>query len=1136
VATRWTDPAAFRADPSAAPAARPTPRQTVALLAVLLLVAGAVAAAAYLIRPDRARAFDLLHGSVFIEDQAGPVAVDLANAKPTFRLLGAEKLVSVKSAGDLSLVPLDGGTLLLNSSSGEFNLIDNTGFAVKHDGSGVQFGRPPASPSAVGFASGKFAYVERTGGGSTDVYLVSKVTVQSAVTSPKTVKARAGITIKDAGTTAPGGAAAANGDLWLLLGAGPNRSIRQLRVPSNSEAGVALTSTAQGSVVGPAAIGTATTDNAGDAVVAVASSNRIQLFPNGTAGRSARFTPLRGVDSILPASNAQGRISFLIHSADGWSVVSVATNGTQLRGPTLVKGVAPDAKLATPAASQGGLYTMDRATGQIFRIGADAKAATVPAASTYPIVQSVEAEDFLDAYVIAEGPRVIINSPSHSQAIGIFTDGSHGPQVIKKTNATTVNATGGAEAFTKGRVDLGQPGKKPINGGPKPKPTDGQPINNKIDCTTATQKPHIPDIVSAIPGSRTVALQWTYPTISPQDCIPRTYEVSVKLLSSGAPSAPAAVRVESQTGTNLAGLFPSSEYEITVTAYINGQGTASQPTRITTGPEGPAAPTNVQVAADSSGNWNVTWQSCGQVTRGCVEAASWKVIPSFCDGRGLTNPPAPIEVDADPTTRQQPPATYRAGDALLGRGLQFQIEGTGVTGAVGDASVKSACAYSWTPPVAADLSVQASSPPQTTGQDTTSTTATVKFAGGQIHDLGGVGGTLTYQLFSQGTLVQTKGPTTAPSVTLNGIRAGQRYQVSVLASPPRHPDVVVTVGPVNVDPAVAVWPTVFVQTPTFDAPAGLTGTLHVTFTFPDGTATRGETFELINSRLQCGNTATELTRSDVAPGDDMAFAGIDRVTYNGACTVTIQLAQDARTATDPPLYGAGNSDSTTSPSFQVDPPSSTSTSGDFTAQWAGSTGRPQVVVSYHGGDDLSGASNWRMEISNGSSSCGTGNGDPPPTTIDVDKSCIKDGGAFTVDIRYTYFILSQAHFTVDVQGNAPQPVDPSKISFSAAWNDNPNLPQVDVTYTGSEDTASLAPLQWTETVTSSASPGVTCGGPDPDNPGSSSVRIDVDLTVCPPTDANNNAAVYTVEISFTDPNYGQTGDYTYIVQNSPPIP
>jgi hypothetical protein len=335
---------------------------------------------------------------------------------------------------------------------------------------------------------------------------------------------------------------------------------------------------------------------------------------------------------------------------------------------------------------------------------------------------------------------------------------------------------------------------------------------------------------------------------------------------------------------------------------------------------------------------------------------------------------------------------------------------------------------------------------------------------------------------------------------------------------------------------VAVWPTVFVQTPTFDAPAGLTGTLHVTFTFPDGTDTHGETFELTNSRLQCGNTASELTRSDVAPGDDMAFPNIDRVAYNGACTVTIQLAQDPRTATSPPVYGAGNSDPTTSTSFQVDPPSVTSTSGDFTAQWAGSTSNPQVVVSYHGNDDLSGASNWRMEISNGSSSCGTDNGDQPPATIDVDKNCIKDGGTFTVDIRYTYFILSQAHFTVDVQGNAPQPVDPSNISFSAAWNDNPSLPQVDVTYTGSEDPASLTPLQWTETVTSSASPGVTCGGPDHDNPGSSSVRIDVDLTACPPTDADNNPAVYTIEISFTDPNYGQTGDYTYTVQNSPPVP
>src|ERR1043166_4638611 len=118
MAGRWGDPSAFRADPDAAPAAHPSRRQTVALLAVLALVAGAVAVASYLIRPERARAFDLFHGSVFLGYQNGPVAVDLASGKPTLQLLGAEQQVGLTHTETLGVIPLTDHTLLLNESTG----------------------------------------------------------------------------------------------------------------------------------------------------------------------------------------------------------------------------------------------------------------------------------------------------------------------------------------------------------------------------------------------------------------------------------------------------------------------------------------------------------------------------------------------------------------------------------------------------------------------------------------------------------------------------------------------------------------------------------------------------------------------------------------------------------------------------------------------------------------------------------------------------------------------------------------------------------------------------------------------------------------------------------------------------------
>jgi hypothetical protein len=612
--------------------------------------------------------------------------------------------------------------------------------------------------------------------------------------------------------------------------------------------------------------------------------------------------------------------------------------------------------------------------------------------------------------------------------------------------------------------------------------------------------------------------------------------VSVRLISNDAPQGPSSVQVQSQTGAIVGGLFPSATYDVTVSAYIHGQGTPSLPVRVTTGREGPAAPTNVTAHADSAGNWTLDFDSCGSVAQGCVAAQSWTITPSFCDGRGLSAPAPQISVTADPTSRHQPTATYRGNDDLLGRGLQFQVQGTGPEGEAGAPSAKSQCVYSWTPPVAADISVTASTPPQTTGStEKTTTTARVTFAKSQTHDLGGVDGTLTYQLLANGAVVTSVGPTTRPTATLTGVTPGTPYQLRVLVSPPRHPDVVTAIGPVDVAPAFADWPVLQLDQPTFDAPAGQTGTLHTRFTFPDRTNVQNETFDLVNSALTCGggNAVLNLNASDVAPGDELTFP-VNRVTFNGPCTVTLQLVQNPDTATAPPLYGAGPSRVATSGQLQLDPPSLTSTASDFDAQWGGSPSRPTVVVSYHGGDDLAdGAHNWHLAVSNGDTTCGSVDDNPPPATIEVDKSCIKQGGTFTVTVDYTYFVLAHAHFEIPVGGTAPSPVDPANISFTAAWNDNPALPQVNVTYTGSESVASIAPLDFTEIVTSSSAPGVTCGTAT-DNPADAPPRIDVDLTACPPTATDGSAAVYAVTISFTDPNYGQTGNYAYTVQGAPP--
>src|SRR5262249_11875905 len=156
-----------------------------------------------------------------------------------------------------------------------------------------------------------------------------------------------------------------------------------------------------------------------------------------------------------------------------------------------------------------------------------------------------------------------------------FTDGSRAPRTIVKSAAVTVSASGGADALTKSNAP---PAKK--TGKPAGKKQAPAPVNPKINCKIAKQKPHIPVITSVATGSRSVTLAWNYPILDVQDCFPSTYTVSFRALSGDAPEPPSSVTVQSQTGATISGLFPSTRYQVTVRAYINGEGTSSMPTDI----------------------------------------------------------------------------------------------------------------------------------------------------------------------------------------------------------------------------------------------------------------------------------------------------------------------------------------------------------------------------------------------------------------------------------------------------------------------------------------------------------------------------------------------------------------------------
>lgn len=1143
--------ATFRPSTSPARAAAPSRRQAVALVAALVLVAGAIAIASFAVKPSTARAFNLFYGSVFINDNTAPVAVDLATGKPSVRLTNAYTQVSARVSGDLDVIPLSGSTLLLDSATGEFNMLDQSGFVLKHSGGGVSLPHTVGTTSATGIPAGDSAYIVRSSASGTSVYLVGQSTVSVAAAGGK-AQARASISMptpmQNVATTAvaanSSGGAASSSALWLLVGAGDRHTIRELRVPPGSNAGATLISHDHGTVSGVAAIAASTRnpDGSGGESVAVASGSGIDVFDGSHRVGHLALPTMPGLDAILPASNQRAAFSFLYHGRSGWSLVRAAIDAT---GAAQVSALAPitGTDLAIPAQSQGALYTMDRDTGQLWRISAAGRAGPVPGAGVYPRVPG-ETTAFSQADVLARGPRVIFNSRANLEALTVFSDGSHRPVVIDKRTAVDLNSNGSALA----NLDTAPPGANPAPGpSTTPRPNPSEAVTDKIDCKNTTQVPHIPQVALVDKGSRSVQLQWTYPLLDRQDCAPSTYTVAVQVAAGEAPPPPAAVKVQGVDGVNLTGLFPDTQYRIVVNAYINGKHTPSAPLLVRTQPEGPAAPTGLRVATTDQGSWALTWNSCGGIAQGCVPVTSWTIVPQLCDSSGgLISAPRNGRLIGDPTTHTFH-YTYAGGPGLLGASLRFTVEGVGDGGTVGDPSTSHGCLRSWAHPVPADIHVVASTPPRTVQGGTSSTTVTVGFTGSKQVALGGAGGHLTYRLLSGSTLIRQLGPTTATTASLPGLHPGTSYQVQVVVTPPGHPADAVALDPVEVQAAVSRWPALSATASFVPDPApSSTGTLTVGINGVTSSDARGETFDLTNSQLVCGNTAMPLTAANWDPVKPLTFRHLDRSAYNGSCVAQLQLVENSSTARSPAYFGGVASPRSTSPAITIPVPDLDTSAGQFVANFinAGVLNAPQIAIAYRGGNPLIAkyATDWSIQAQyqDGSawSDCGdpaTGNPAQSPVVLDLDASCYyaNYGATWQVTVTFTFFGQSPTPpYDVTVNRSGPKPVDQSKMSFTAEWSNS----VIAVSYSGPYPDSTLSALQWSETISSSTSTAV-CGSDTKTPTTYAPMTLSVDFSACPSgTPApgpSTGSATYTVLIRFTDPNYGNSGGYQVTVSGTP---
>lgn len=1027
-ARRGLDLSAFRPEPGTTTAHRASPRQLVALLAVIVLVGAGVAAVSYLVQPNRSRSFDLFYGSLFLNDSTAPVAVDLSNGKPTVRLVDAGNQVSVKSSTDLMVVPLDSGTLLLNQATGEFNIVAPTGFVIKSKGGGVKL---PRSNTTSALAAGPDAFLVQ----GASVLLVNQATVQSAVGATDAIKPRAALSMDEAvayDRGHPVAASAGAGSIWLLTDSGGRRTVRHLQVPNGSASGATLRRTDHGTVptvsavaatVGGDAFG-GTGDSSGQTpVIGVAGGGQVRLFRGDDTLRTVSAPGLAGADQIVPGTGGQDALSFLAHSSAGWTLVTVPTGSGSATAHRL--GAIPSgAQLVDPAASGGHLYTGDTATGRLYRISTGGAVDSVPGYPSYP-VSAIERSGFGDLYLITRGSRVLIDSAGHSKALAVFTDGSQAPRVINKSVAADLSSAGSALALGTKNTTKKPTSKNPKQPANRPKAPQQQQVNQQALCKTVKQTPHTPVILQPTTASRSATLRWSYPLLDPKDCVPSTYTVKITTLSSSAPSAPGTLTVQGQDGVTVAGLFPSTRYQVVVTAFLNGAGTPSAPVQITTGPEGPAAPTNVKASADDNGHWSVSWSSCGG-QKDCVPATSWTVAPSFCDGQGLSSLPAPVTQGGDPSQNSFGPVGV---NGPQDRGLKFVVTGTGEQGTAG-AAASTGCVYSWTKPNPGAFTVHASVPNTTNPGGYATATVSVDITGDPTIAGGGAGATMAAQLLPDNSPnpIQTSPfiPVTSnQNLPLNSIRPGQSYQVrlKIVPSPKSGNDPVFTPAQ-NLNSVHSSWPKWTVNA-SWAGGSSLSGPVSVSINGITSDSSGGDSFD-ISAFVTCGNTSTlPYTKTNADPNDDFQIPQVNRLRLNGSdCHVTVKL-------TDRGNYYGGADDPQTSPNFTIPTPTLGSTNG-FSATWDGtrSGGKyGQIKVSYDGSNPilLDNATNWSMKVNAPSGGfCGNSSGDAPTTEIDnvPSATCFVDANkppaTWTVTIKFTWLLQDQT-VTVNVDGTYPGP-------------------------------------------------------------------------------------------------------------------
>jgi hypothetical protein len=783
---------------------------------VIAVVLGGLIWSAAAGRTSKADRPGLFAGTLVLEDTRPLTVIDLATAKITIRLDGVAPQVGAMDDSDIQTVPVNGGTMLVDRKTGTFNFLEKDNYVLDANGPGVGLGSLPGLAGAKGLASGSDAYIIRSAPQST-VSLVSQATVAAAAKLESAPGTNGNAPAKGAVTAAPaeavtprgfsalpgsvsldsGSATVAGPDLWVLENTGTGCVVNQLHpVPSGHNGLVSTNRITESGDCSRDSLETA------GGVVGLMTPGQARLFLPPVGGKASKVLtvplPVTAQDSkFVPITNPAGQLQYLAKGDGGWSLIDVGPTG-RVSGPYRLNQFSVNANPTSPAYSNGFLYALDQSQAvqpNLWAIDADSGSmAPIPGITTYPAQSKTEQAPFVGAQVIAVGPRVVFNNPQSLDAVVVFTDGTRLPQVIDKSRAVVVSATGPADLNTTSGSGSSNGSRRSIAPNSRTA-TAVQPISQQVTCANTTQKPYSPQINSITPSSGSALVAWSYQLLDQTDCEPDSWSVTMTALTgSHQPADPTQVE-NGQNQYDFAGLRPATTYRAVVTAYINAQSTASAPVTFTTSPRGPDAPTVVHTTADANGDWVVSWTPCDEATHpNCqVPADNWTVSGAACGSSFVGQPPS-IQVPASQTS-----ATISSDQlGLLGDSLSFGVEGSLVSGLSGNPASDGSCTQAWRAPNASAIHLAASG--AAVGSTITATLAVTPTRSTEVY-----GSQTTEFIYRAGGI--TVGPTTQTSATIAGLAPGVAYTPTVTVYPAGHPAAQVTVTGNSFSQNVS-WPTV----------------------------------------------------------------------------------------------------------------------------------------------------------------------------------------------------------------------------------------------------------------------------------------------------------------------------------------